>query len=103
MLQSSDRQQVLENNKGGSIFDLSAFLSRPVVNLGGETYWVSMSDDLKHKLNEIPAFKDKLGETLSEIQQIDYSKCPFKIDGFNLYLSGNEEEVYCAPSADYDW
>lgn len=86
-----------------SMFDLSAFLLKPSVNVSGVIYPVFLSDDLMQKLEDCPAFKDKLVERLREIQQRDYSKSPIKINNFSLYLSEDKKEVYSMAFTESDW
>lgn len=90
------------NEKKGS-FDLSVFLSRPTVIISGIEYPVFLSDDLKRELNSNASLKQKLAERLQEIQQRDYSKTPFNICNFNLYLSNDKKEVYSMAFIEDDW
>ena len=91
----------MSEKKGG--FDLSAFLSRPTVIISGIEYPVFLSDDLKRELNSVASLKQKLAERLQEIQQRDYSKSPFNISNFNLYLSDDKKEVYSMAFTEDEW
>lgn len=84
-------------------FDLSVFLLRPTVIISGIEYPVFLSDDLERELNSDPSFTPKLVKRLQEIQQRDYSKSPFNINNFSLYLSDDKKEVYSMAFTENDW